>query len=91
MDGCAGFKIAFRRAARSMVYSQINGEYDLLYVDFTGSPDDAKLNVSYRSFFVFQLHADRYVVVILSEITLKALQMLCKLSHELAVSLFRQK
>ena len=47
------------------MYSQINGEYDLVYVDFTGSPDDAKLNVSQRGFVCFQLHADGYFFVTL--------------------------
>ena len=46
LPDCVAFNIVFRRIARSIIYSELEEEVDLTYVDFTDSPDDAKLNVS---------------------------------------------
>ena len=46
MSDCVGFNIAFRRLCRSITYSDLEEGVDMTYVDFTGSSNDASLNVS---------------------------------------------
>ena len=46
LSECTTFSIAFRRLARSIIFSQLEEVVDIIYIDFTDNSRDAQLNVS---------------------------------------------